>query len=98
MKNLACWNPIIFKQLSQLSLKVDLEGDDVNGVPDARVLGNLMCFIVCAELDLVNMARVVGVTMSDLGKEHTKAVKWVKGTLSRGLLQRQITNDRNKLF
>ena len=53
--------------------------------------------MVYAELDLANMARLVSVTMSDLGKEHLKAMKWVKGTLSSGLLHRRITNDRKKL-
>ena len=53
--------------------------------------------MVCAEPDLANMARLVGVTMSDPEKEHLKAVKWFKGTLSCGLLHRRITNNRKKL-
>ena len=86
-----------FKQPSQLSPMVDLEGVDVKGIPDARILKNLMCFMVCVELNLVNMARLVGITMLNLEKEHLKAVKWFKGTLSCGLLHRRITNDRKKL-
>ena len=76
------------KQTLQLSPNVDLEGDDVKGILDARVLGNLMCFIVCVESNLANMTRLVVVIISDPEKEHLKAVKWVKSTLSCDLLHR----------
>ena len=65
----------------------------MKGIFDAKVLRNLICFMVCMEPNLDNMTKLVGVTMSDPGKEHLKMVKWVKGTLSRGLLHKQITND-----
>lgn len=54
-------------------------------------------FMVCTEPDLAIMASLVGGTMSDPGKEHLKAVKWFKGTLSRGMLHRRMSNNRKKL-
>ena len=35
--------------------------------------------------------------MSDPRKEHLKVVKWFKGTLSRGMLHRRMSNNRKKL-
>ena len=52
--------------------------------------------MVCTKADLANMARLVGITILDSGKEHLKAMKWVKSTLSRGLLHRRTTNCMDK--
>ena len=54
-----------------------MEGDDVKGIQDARVLRNLMCFMVCVDPDLANMARLVSVcNYVSVGKSAQRNVRF----------------------
>jgi len=46
-------------------------------VPYASAVGSLMCAIVCTRLKLANAVSTVSRFISNLGKQHREAVKWV---------------------
>lgn len=69
-------------------------------VPYTQVVGSLMYAIVCTRADIAYAFSVVSRFMSDPGKEHWDAVKWVmrylKGTLSHGLMYGRSKQGENK--
>ena len=85
LEKLGLWKSGHYKLSLQLSPKIDLERESVKKIV-LLVLWEVS--MVCVESDLANMARLVGVTMSNLAKEHLKVVKWVKVTLSHGMIHR----------
>ena len=71
-------------------------------IPYPRTVGCLMYSMICTRPDLAYATSLISRFMSNLGKEHWNAVKWVfryiKRTSSYGLLYRQSENDVDKLM
>ena len=59
------------------SPKTKVEKADMMKVPYASVGGSLMYTMVCTRLDIGYAVRVVSRFMSNPGKEHWNAVKWI---------------------
>ena len=63
---------------------------DMARIPYASVVGSLMFAMICSRPDLAYAISLVSRFMSNPGKEHWNAVKWVlrylKGTLKHGVM------------
>ena len=59
-------------------------------IPCASIVGNIMYTMVCSRSDLAYAASMISRFMSNLGKKHWNAVKWVlrflKGSTDVGIL------------
>ena len=66
-----------FRLSDQLCPKVEAEMYEMMNVPYASVVGCLMYAMVLTRLDLSYAVSVVSRYMSNLGKEHWRAVKWI---------------------
>ena len=53
------------------------EKEEMRKVPYASVVGSLMYAIVCTRLDIAHVIGVVSRFLSNPGKEHWAAVKWI---------------------
>jgi hypothetical protein len=73
-----------FRLTNDQSPKTDHEKIYMNKVPYTSAIGSLMYAMVCARLDIVHAVGVVRRYMSNPGKQHWEAVKWIlrylKGT------------------
>ena len=70
---LACYFKLSSKQYPQ-SLK---DGEEISRVPYASAVGSLMYAMVCTRLDLAYAVSTISRFMSNPGKQHWEAVKWV---------------------
>lgn len=64
--------------------KTQKEQDYMKNIPYSSAVGSLMYAMVCTHLDIAQAVGVVSRFMSNLGKQHWDAVKWIlrylKGT------------------
>ncbi|KAK9076575.1 hypothetical protein SSX86_004909 [Deinandra increscens subsp. villosa] len=78
-----------FKLSSKDSPVTDDEFKEMEKVPYAQVVGSLMFLMVCTRLDISFGVSVVSRFLSNPGKEHWKAVKWIlrylAGTKDKGI-------------
>ena len=78
--------PANFKLSGKLSPKMKAEKAEMMKIPYASVVGSLMYAMVCTRPDIGYAVGVVSRFMSNPGKEHWNAVKWIlrylKGTLN----------------
>ena len=51
--------------------------NEMQKIPYASVVGSLMYAMVCTRPDIAHAVGVVSQFLSDLGKEHWAAVKWI---------------------
>ena len=73
-----------FNLTKKQSPKTDEDKKDMAKVPYASAVDSLMYAMVCTRPDIAHAVGVVSVFMSNPGKEHWEAVKWLlcylKGT------------------
>ncbi|KAJ0714724.1 putative RNA-directed DNA polymerase [Helianthus annuus] len=78
-----------FKLTKDQSPKSDKERAEMLNVPYASAVGSLMYAMVCTRPDIAHAVGVISRFMSDPGREHWEAVKWLlrylKGTSRMGL-------------
>jgi len=65
------------KLSSKQSPTSEKENEEMKKVPYALVVGSLMYDMVCTRLDIAHAVGVVSWFLSNLGKEHWAAVKWI---------------------
>ncbi|KAH9680375.1 Integrase catalytic domain-containing protein [Citrus sinensis] len=79
-----------FKLSDYMSPTSDAEEVQMADIPYSQVVGSLMYAMVCTRADIAYAVNVVSRFMSNPGKLHWDAVKWVmrylKGTLDHGLM------------
>ncbi|KAH9686485.1 Integrase catalytic domain-containing protein [Citrus sinensis] len=70
-------------------------------VPYAQAIGSLMYTMVCTRADIAYVVSLVSRFMSDPGKEHWDAVKWImrylRGTPDHGLMYGRSKQDENSI-
>ena len=70
--------------------KTDSEKDDMSKVPYASAVGCLMYAMVCTRPDLAQGVSMVSKFLSNPGKQHWDAVKWIfrylRGTTNYGIM------------
>ena len=70
------------------SLETEKDKDEMKSIPCASVVGSLMYAMVCTRPDNAHAAGLVNRFMSNAGKEHWNAVKWIlrylKGAIDKG--------------
>jgi len=85
-----------FKLSSDLCSQSEEEKEQMSHVPYSSAVGSLMYALLCTRPDLSHVVSVLSRYMSNPGKEHWQAVKWIfcylKGAVDVGLVF-----DRNKL-
>ena len=65
------------KLSSKQSPSSEKEKEEMRKVPYASAVGSLMYVMVCTRLDIAHVVRVVNKFLSNPGKEHWIAVKWI---------------------
>jgi hypothetical protein len=70
-----------FKLSTKQSPSTDEEKEDMERIPYASAVGSLMYAMVCTRPDIAHAVGVVSRFLSDPGKEHWNAVKWIMGYL-----------------
>ena len=90
-----------FKISIDMSPKIDGERKSVERILYASAVGSLMYVMVCTRPDLAYSTNLVSRFMSNSGKDHWDAMKWifqyVKGALDVGLLYKQCESVCAKL-
>ena len=87
-----CSTPLAqhFKMTIENSPKTKKEVKYMEEIPCASIVGNIMYTMVCSRSDLAYAASMISRFMSNLGKKHWNAVKWVlrflKGSTDVGIL------------
>ncbi|PKI62590.1 hypothetical protein CRG98_017012 [Punica granatum] len=66
-----------FKLSSKQCLTSKKEKEEMKKVPYSSVVGSLMYSMVCTRSDIAHSVGVVSRFLSNLGKEHWNAVKWI---------------------
>jgi hypothetical protein len=66
-----------FKLSTKQSPSTDEEKEDMERIPYASAVGSLMYAMVCTRPDIAHAVGVVSRFLSDPGKEHWNAVKWI---------------------
>ncbi|XXG79495.1 hypothetical protein AAC387_Pa09g0546 [Persea americana] len=66
-----------FKLSKELSPKTEQEKENMSKVPYASAVGSLMYAMVCTRPDIAHAVGVVSRFMSNPGKMHWEAVKWI---------------------
>ena len=66
-----------FKLTSQLYPTSEKEKEEMSKVPYSSAVGSLMYAMVCTRPDIAHAVEVVSRFLSNLGKEHWEAVKWI---------------------
>jgi ATP-binding cassette subfamily B (MDR/TAP) protein 1 len=78
-----------FKLSKEHSPKTEQERADMERVPYASAIGSLMYAMVCTRPDIAHAVGVVSRYMSNPGKQHWEAVKWIlrylKGTVDHAI-------------
>lgn len=91
-----------FKLSLSQSPKTDEEAEKMLNIPYSNAVGSLMYLMVCTRPDLAHRMSVVSRYMSNPGREHWQAVKWilryVKTTVAYGLLYTQSDNQSSHLL
>ena len=79
-----------FKLSKNQSPKFEEERHYMNKVPYASAVGSLMYAMICTRPNISHAVGVVSRYMSNPGKQHWEAVKWIlryiRGTTGKGLL------------
>ena len=79
-----------FKLSSDLCSQSEEEREQMSHVPYSSAVDSLMYALVCTRPDLSHVVSVLSRYMSNPGKEHWQAVKWIfcylKGTVDIGLV------------
>jgi hypothetical protein len=66
-----------FKLSTKQSPSTDEEKEDMKRIPYASAVGSLMYAMVCTRPDIAHAVGVVSRFLSDPGREHWNAVKWI---------------------
>jgi hypothetical protein len=66
-----------FKLSTKQSPSTDEEKEDMERIPYASAVGSLMYAMVCTRPDIAHAVGVVSRFLSDPGREHWNAVKWI---------------------
>ena len=66
-----------FKLTSQLCPTSEKEKEEMSKVPYSSAVGSLMYAMVCTRPDIAHAVGVVSRFLSNPGKEHWEAVKWI---------------------
>jgi hypothetical protein len=66
-----------FKLSTKQSPSTDEEKEDMERIPYASAVGSLMYAMVCTRPDIAHVVGVVSWFLSDPGREHWNAVKWI---------------------
>jgi len=66
-----------FKLSTKQSPSTDEEKEDMERIPYASAVGSLMYSMVCTRPDIAHAVGVVSRFLSNLGREHWNAVKWI---------------------
>ena len=66
-----------FRLTSQQCPSTDKEQEEMDRVPYASAVGSLMYAMVCTRPDIAHSVGVVSRFLSNPGKEHWAAVKWI---------------------
>ena len=78
-----------FKLSKEQMPKEERDRREMNQIPYANIVGSIMYLIICTRPDVAHAISVVSRYMSDPGKEHWLALKWIikylKGSVSVGL-------------
>ena len=76
--NAAC-SPLVgqFKLTSKQCPTSEKEKEEMSKVPYASAVGSLMYAMVCTRPDIAHAVGVVSRFLSNLGKEHWAAMKWI---------------------
>jgi hypothetical protein len=91
-----------FKLSSEQCPKSPEEKEEMSRVPYASAVGSLMYAMVCTRPDLAHAVSLVSRFMSDPGKQHWEAVKWIlrylRGTAKVGLLFQGLEEGEPKVL
>ncbi|KAL5546305.1 hypothetical protein UlMin_005992 [Ulmus minor] len=91
-----------FKLSTGMSPKNEMEMKSVESIPYASAVGSLMYAMVCTRPDLAYSASLVSRFISNPGRGHWEAVKWilryVKGASDVGLLYKRCEGSGAKLM
>ncbi|KAL5548154.1 hypothetical protein UlMin_003385 [Ulmus minor] len=86
-----------FNFSDELCPKTDIEREQMKNIPYSNAIGSLMYSMVSTRPDLSFAISVLSRYMSNPGKPHWQALKWVfryiKGTLSIGLIYKRKNKD-----
>ena len=90
-----------FKLSSSQCPSIEDEKESMEKIPYSSAVGCLMYSMVCTILDLAYAIILISKFMSDPGKEHWRAVKWVlryiRRTTGFGLVYRKTVSVQNNL-
>ncbi|RVX19049.1 Retrovirus-related Pol polyprotein from transposon TNT 1-94 [Vitis vinifera] len=84
-----------FKLSSKYNPSIDKEKEDMRIVPYVSAVGSLMYVMVCTRLDIAYVVGVVSRFLSNLGRLHWEAVKWIMRYL-RGTSKLKLTFGSGK--
>jgi ATP-binding cassette subfamily B (MDR/TAP) protein 1 len=85
-----------FKLSKEQCLEIDEEKDFMARIPYASTIGSLMYAMVCTRPDISHAVGVVSRHMSNPGKQHWEAVKWILRYL-RGTTEKCLTFRKDEL-
>lgn len=66
-----------FKLSEDHKPKIDGEMKEMSQIPYANAIGSIMYTMICTRLDLAHSISVVSRFMTNLGKHHWEALKWI---------------------
>ena len=79
-----------FKLSADQCPSTEQEMEDMLSVPYSSAIGSIMYIMICTRPNLTHSISLLSKYMSNLGKEHWEALKWllkyIKGTLTEGLI------------
>jgi len=84
-----------FKLSSKLSPSNEAEKLDMQRVPYASMVGSLMYAMVCTRPDIAHVVGTISRFLSNLGKEHWNAMKWILRYLH-GIVDMRLCFDGDK--
>ncbi|KAL5850362.1 hypothetical protein ACOSQ4_008375 [Xanthoceras sorbifolium] len=76
-KEISCPLANHFRLSSKQCPSTDKEKEETDGIPYASAVGSLMYAMVCTRPDIAHAVGVVSRFLSNPGKEHWTAVKWI---------------------
>lgn len=84
-----------FKLSSKLCPSDDKEKEEMHKIPYASAVGNLMYAMVCTRPDIAYSVGVVNRFLSNPGKQHSQAIKWILMYL-KGISHYSLCFDHNE--
>ena len=75
----------LFKLSKKLCLQIKEEEEQIEDFPYTCAVGSVIYAMVCSRLDIAQAVSIVSQYMSNLGKGHWEALKWLLRYLKRTL-------------